>query len=97
MIDYRTSRTHDPHGQGLYIAAVSYNNNFQVGDRIVGVNGIEVATCNQVKDIIGACQAGDAVSVTVMRDNLQIEVDVTLTESDTTAANPQANPAEHAA
>lgn len=83
MIDYQTTQVYDANAQGLYIAAVSYNDDFRIGDRLIGVNGAEVNTCGQVRDIISACQVGDVVNVTVMRDDEQVEICVPLTEADT--------------
>lgn len=92
MIDYKTTPVGDLKAQGLYVAAVSYNDDFQEGDRIIGVNGIMVDTIGQMRDIIGACQEGDAAEVTVVRDDMLMDISVTLTASDT-----EKTTAEHAA
>lgn len=66
----------------MYVGTVAYNNDFQVGDRIIAVNSIEVHTCSQVRDVINACHAGDAVNVTVLRNDEPLDISVTLTEND---------------
>lgn len=91
MIDYKTTSVGQPSQRGLYVAAVSHGNSFQIGDRIVAVNGAGVATCGQMREIIGACHAGDVVHVTALRSGEPTDIPVTLTEADVPAIDEAAN------
>lgn len=88
MIDFQTTRTGRAEEQGLYVAAVARNNEFHIGDRIMGVNDRRVTSTGQVQDIIGDCHVGDVVNVTVMRGKELVDISVTLTESDLPANPP---------
>lgn len=82
MFSYTSTPVRDTGARGLYVAAVSHNNDFQVGDRIIGVNGIGVTSSGEIRDIISVCQVGDVMRVTVLRDGRPAEIRVTLTEAD---------------
>ena len=49
-----------------------------LGDLIVAVNGRPVADWNQLRDELEKHQAGEAVTLTLLRDERQVEVQVTL-------------------
>lgn len=83
MTTCQTSGT--SHSQGLYVASVAHGNSFKVGDRIVAIGGEAVATYSQMQAIITAHQAGDMVTVTVMRDGRPLEIAVPLTDAGTPA------------
>ncbi|MGL6201368.1 MAG: S1C family serine protease [Lachnospiraceae bacterium] len=72
--------------KGVYITAVYEADGLQTGDRIVSVNGVEVTTSNDLQDIIDSCEVGDVVSVTVVRNGEQVDVNVTLTEYSQTSS-----------
>lgn len=82
MIDYKTTQVGNPQKQGLYVAAVSYNNDFHVGDRIIGVNGTMVASGSEIRDVMKGCREGDVVNITLLREGEPVEVRVTLTQAD---------------
>ena len=92
MIAYQTSSVSSTREQGLYIAAVSYTDDFKVGDRILAVGGLEVATCDQLRESISTYQPGDVASVLVLRDDELVEIEMTLTQADipNSAAKPAA-------
>lgn len=85
MINYKTTRTYTPVRYGLYISDVSNSSDFRVGDRLVGVNGIEVTTADQIQDIVSSCQPDDVAVITVMRNDELIDLNITLTEEDVNA------------
>lgn len=85
MISYQTSKVGSRSEQGLYVAAVAHSSDFMVGDRIIAVDGSEVATIGRMRELIDTRRAGDVVIVTVMRDGGAVDIDVTLTEADVPA------------
>lgn len=87
MIDYTTAQTQNPTCQGLYVAAVAYGSDFEVGDRIVAVDGTVVTSCGHMREVMATCRAGDVISVTVMREDGPVGVDVTLTAADVGEGN----------
>jgi len=97
MINYKTTRTNKYNERGLYIATVLGSSDFQVGDRIIGVNGNEVSSSVQMRDIISKCHVDEIVTITVMRDDEYIDVYVPLTEKDLAAASIPSSTPEYAA
>lgn len=89
MIDHKTAYTNDGGDRGLYVAAVSYNNGFQVGDRIVAVNGTRVTTGGQIRALIAKGQVGDVMEVGVVRNGDALTVSVTLSEADAPGSNSE--------
>lgn len=82
MIDYLNTPVNSDAEYGLYVSAVGYENGFQVGDRIVGINGARVSTGSQIQNVINNHLVGDMVSVDVIRDGMKLKIGVILTEED---------------
>ncbi|MCI5159946.1 MAG: PDZ domain-containing protein, partial [Candidatus Electrothrix sp. AUS1_2] len=49
-----------------------------LGDIILGVNGVRITDYNQLRDEVEKYNVGDSVTLTLLRDNGQIDVDVAL-------------------
>jgi S1-C subfamily serine protease len=49
-----------------------------LGDIILGINGVRVKDYNQLRDEVEKYQVGDAVTLSLLRDNRQVDVDVVL-------------------
>uniref|UniRef100_UPI0040572468 S1C family serine protease n=1 Tax=Candidatus Electrothrix sp. TaxID=2170559 RepID=UPI0040572468 len=49
-----------------------------LGDIILGVNGVRVTDYNQLRDEVEKYKVGDTVTLTLLRDNRQVDVDVVL-------------------
>lgn len=81
-MDYKTTQAGNTKDRGLYVAAVSYNDDFHVGDRIIGVNGTMVASGSEIRDVIKGCREGDVVNITLLREGERMEVRVALTRAD---------------
>ena len=69
---------------GLYIADVSKGSGaeaagLQPGDQIVGADGTEVASYTELSKILRNKHVGDILTLTIVRDGEQMDVDVTLT------------------
>ena len=69
---------------GLYIADVSKGSGaeaagLQPGDQIVGADGTEIASYTELSKILRNKHVGDILTLTIVRDGEQMDVDVTLT------------------
>lgn len=53
---------------------------FKTGDLILSVDGVEVDTADEIKDIFNNRSVGDSIPVRVMRNDAEIELDLVLTE-----------------
>ncbi len=49
-----------------------------LGDIIFGINGVRITDYNELRDEVEKYKVGDAVTLTLLRDNHQIDVDVIL-------------------
>ncbi len=69
---------------GVYVQkltnTVSQQAGFQPGDRIIAINGTEVSSVAEVNKILGNCQVGDQVEITVIRGRQQGTLTMTLPE-----------------
>ncbi len=79
-MQYRVNAT------GVYISEVSAGGaaasaGLKSGDRIVSVDGKEVSSASDVKQIIRSHSVGDKVSIVVARDNANETLTATLAES----------------
>ncbi len=68
---------------GVYVAGLSENGaaadaGIEAGDIIVALDGREVKKMTELQEIIGSKRPGENVSVSVLRDDLQREFDITL-------------------
>lgn len=66
-------------GFGVYVVS-DERENFQLGDRIVGVDGTEVESLENISSILSKHSVGDEVTVTVYRSRKTVDVKVTLVE-----------------
>lgn len=69
--------------KGIYIASVAAGGGaaaagIEQGDVILAVNGVEVGTMNKLNTVLVAYSVGDTVTLTVMRDKKEEQVDVVL-------------------
>ncbi|MGI6422566.1 MAG: S1C family serine protease [Syntrophomonadaceae bacterium] len=66
---------------GVYVALTTNSSYFQVGDRIVSINGEKVSKVAQVNRLLKGYKVGDRVKFVVKRDNRLLELNVTLAEA----------------
>lgn len=72
-------------GYGVYIAESQSSDEFQTGDRIAAIDGVEVSSISAIKNLLLDYKVGDVVKVSVYRLDLSgksrlVEVELTLTE-----------------
>ncbi|MDL2214547.1 PDZ domain-containing protein [Clostridia bacterium OttesenSCG-928-O13] len=84
MIEHKTRQVGSSREQGLYVASVSYENGFRVGDRIVVVNGTPVFNIDQLRAAVRSYPANCETEVTVLRSGKPLKLRV---------ANPEPYPA----
>ena len=65
---------------GVYVTESEYVTELKVLDRIVSVNGIEVKTTAEIKDIFSGCKVGDTVNIVADRKGQSITCDLVLQE-----------------
>lgn len=68
---------------GVYVASVveGYNDTvLKSRDRVTAVNGKEITSTTDIKNIIAECEVGDVLKFTIIRDKEQMEVEVTCYE-----------------
>ena len=63
------------------MALTTNSSYFQVGDRIVSINGEKVSKVAQVNRLLKGYKVGDRVKFVVKRDNRLLELNVTLAEA----------------
>lgn len=71
-------------GYGVYVAE-SQSDNFQMGDRIAAIDGVEISSVSEIKNLLLDYSVGDVVKVSVYRIDMSgksrlIEIEHTLTE-----------------
>ncbi|MCW5203154.1 PDZ domain-containing protein, partial [Desulfobulbus sp. US4] len=49
-----------------------------LGDIILGINGVRIKDYNQLRDAVEKYKVGDSVTLTLLRDNHQVDIDVAL-------------------
>ena len=63
---------------GVYVAQVTGDNakkaGFREGDKVVAIDGKDVATSNDLVSEVQSHKSGDTVSVTVERDGQPVEI-----------------------
>lgn len=65
---------------GVYVAAADNSTGLSSGDRIVSMDGVEIADTTGVKRAIAAHDVGDTVEITVRRGSRNVSVTTTLSE-----------------
>ncbi len=76
---------------GVYIAQVNANSDayyggLKAGDRIVSINGEKIETSSQIKEIIENSSVGDKLSFVVKRGTKEVNLEITLTEYNSSAS-----------
>lgn len=76
---------------GVYIAQVNANSDayyggLKSGDRVISINGKEINTSAEVKEIVSNSKVDDVLSFVVKRGNKEIKLDVKLTEYNSSAS-----------
>lgn len=71
---------------GVYISGVSEGSSPEEegivpGDILIAVNGEPVSNANEVNDIKNACLVGDTLDLTIWRDGEELEITITLMET----------------
>ncbi len=77
------AESNDPYVESTEIAAVRMRSpaakaGLQSGDKIVGMDGVEIHSHREIKQIIGSKDAGDTISVRYSRDGKETDTQVTL-------------------
>ena len=65
---------------GVFVVESKYSDEFQYGDRIVAVGGVEVTSSDGVKAALKDYQVGDSVIFTVVRNGNYQEISLVLKE-----------------
>lgn len=65
---------------GVYVASVSGGNGLESGDRITVVAGQAVSSSSDVTKLVHQHQAGDTITITVVRNGSEKEIAITLSE-----------------
>ena len=80
VVDTYTAWYYGVSSLGVYVYESKYSTEIQSGDRIVSVNGTDVATSADIKSIISECKVGDVVTIRISRRGKQTDVQLTLRE-----------------
>lgn len=62
------------------VIATTIDNNIEIGDRILGVNGVEIESVRDLKEIISNSDIGDELDIKVLRDDKEKNIEVKVTE-----------------
>lgn len=86
VTDARSAFMYRVPGTGVYIAEVKQDSaaqeaGLQVGDGIIKIGDEKVSTSKEVHNQLKKYKAGDSVTLTILRDNEEISVDVIFQES----------------
>lgn len=89
--DKVTAAQYNVSDYGVYIAQVNANSDayyggLKSGDRVVSINGEEIETSSQIKDIIENSSVGDKLSFVVKRGTKEVNLEITLTEYNSSAS-----------
>ena len=80
IADEQTAFAYRVNGLGVYVATTTVDNGLMTGDRLVSIDGTEIASTGDISAVLKNHAVGDTLSVVVDRDNREVSVDVTLTE-----------------
>lgn len=89
--DKVTAAQYNVSDYGVYIAQVNANSDayyggLKSGDRVVSINGEKIETSSQIKDIIENSSVGDKLSFVVKRGTKEVNLEITLTEYNSSAS-----------
>lgn len=79
--DLRTAMSYRVQNTGVYVLKLTSESVFQVGDRIISIDGQEVKTASEVKTIVDSNAVGDTLSVIVQRGNNNVALQLHLTQA----------------
>ena len=70
---------------GVYVGSVANpeTNPLQAGDYIISIDGTEITSNTQVADALTDKQAGDVLTMEILRSNEKLTIEVTLVEEGT--------------
>ncbi len=85
IADDQTAAQYRVSEKGVYISEISANSDayyggMKVGDRIVSLNGQDITTADEVKQVIEDSSVGDVLKFTVIRNGESVDLEITLTE-----------------
>ena len=74
VTDTQTAQQYNVTDFGIYITAIQENSlavsvGFEIGDRIISVNSIEVSTVSELQQLYKNCTVGDNVTFKIVRNN----------------------------
>jgi serine protease Do len=92
IADDQTATQYRVSEKGVYVSEISANSDayyggMKVGDRIVSVNGTEITTADEVKQVVEDSSVGDVLKFTVVRGQKSVDLEVTLTEYNSNFSN----------
>ncbi len=99
ITDADTAAAYGVSAYGIYIYSVNDGSaaqkaGLQSGDRIISIEGIEVATLDNLTDTISDCEVGDTVTLIIARGGQMMSVEVTLGEKGSTSTSSTTEPEE---
>ncbi|MDL2237100.1 trypsin-like peptidase domain-containing protein [Christensenellaceae bacterium OttesenSCG-928-K19] len=89
VADQNTAMMYRLNNTGVYIAITDKSLNVQSGDRILSIDGVSVASMQDVSALIEEYAVGDTVTMVVERGGQQVEASITLTEENNLQSNRQ--------
>ena len=72
---------------GVYIAGTTRDNGFEIGDRLVTVDGVEIERSGDIQAVLNNHTVGDTIDIVVNRNGRRVEIPVTLSEQIPEALN----------
>lgn len=78
--DARTAMMYNVDQMGVYVADPGDNATLKAGDRFVFIDGESITTGADVTKVLQAHEAGDTISVSLVRDGKEVQTEVTLRE-----------------
>lgn len=82
ITDYRSAVMYKVNRYGVYVYSIpeSEDTEFQVGDYIVSIDDKNISTVSDIKALLMGHNAGDQVTVEVIRDEKRLKLTITLSE-----------------
>ena len=66
---------------GVYVSQTDEDSTLRAGDRIISVNGKEITSASEIKNIVDSSKVGDILSITVYRNGENIAISYTLKQA----------------